>query len=79
LDNRDPNNPRFVIEFPTIIGRTYVIAYSDDSTTWKVATPSIVAGSNKTQWYDDGAPETEGAPMSNPMRIYRATLVPIIP
>jgi hypothetical protein len=77
VDNRDPNNQRFVIEFPTIVGRTYVITYCDDlGTTWKTATPSVVAGSTKTQWYDDGAPETDGAPMSNPMRLYRATLVP---
>jgi large repetitive protein len=80
VDNRS-GTPRFVIEFPSIIGRTYVISYCDDTSSgiWKMATPSIVAGSNKTQWYDDGAPETDSAPLSNQMRLYRATLVPTTP
>jgi hypothetical protein len=55
--------PRFVIEFATIPGNSYTIIYSDDNmVTWKVATPTITAGSTSTQWYDDGPPETDTPP-----------------
>ena len=50
----DPRQGRFVIEFVSVPGKSYTIIYSDDLVTWKVATPTITAGSNSTQWYDDG-------------------------
>ena len=69
--------PRYVIEFASIPGRTYTILYSDDNmATWKVATPSITANSNRKQWYDDGPPKTDAKPFSIGSRYYRVILAP---
>jgi hypothetical protein len=71
MDTRIPGQPRLVVEFKTTPGKSYTIIYSDDNmTTWKVATPTITAGSNSTQWYDDGPPETDQAPKSIGSRFY---------
>jgi uncharacterized repeat protein (TIGR01451 family) len=68
-DTRLAGDTRTVIEFATIPGDVYTIIYSDDDmATWKVATPSITASANVTQWYDDGPPETDAKPTS---RFYR--------
>jgi hypothetical protein len=67
----DPRQGRFVIEFASVPGKSYTIIYSDDNmVTWKVATPTVTAGSNSTQWYDDGPPETDSAPVSLTSRYY---------
>jgi uncharacterized repeat protein (TIGR01451 family) len=71
LDTRIPGQTRFVIQFPTTPGKTYTIIYSDDGMfSWKVATPSITASANVTQWYDDGPPKTDSAPASRGSRFY---------
>jgi hypothetical protein len=71
MDTRTTGQPRFVIEFTSVPGKTYTIIYSDDhGTTWKAATPSVTAGSNSTQWYDDGPPETDSPPASISSRFY---------
>jgi uncharacterized repeat protein (TIGR01451 family) len=62
---------RFVIEFASVPGKTYTIIYSDDLVTWKVATPSVTANANVTQWYDDGPPKTDAEPASVGSRFYR--------
>ncbi|MBW8865087.1 MAG: DUF11 domain-containing protein [Verrucomicrobia bacterium] len=62
---------RFVIEFASVPGKTYTIIYSPDMVNWKVATPSVTASANVTQWYDDGPPKTESVPASIPSRFYR--------
>jgi hypothetical protein len=36
-----------------------------------VATPSITATANITQWYDDGPPKTASAPLTVGSRYYR--------
>jgi uncharacterized repeat protein (TIGR01451 family) len=78
-DNRIPGEQRFVIEWASIPGRTYTIIYSDNGmVTWKVATPSITANANRTQWYDDGPPKTDSKP-SNCSRLYRVILNPANP
>jgi uncharacterized repeat protein (TIGR01451 family) len=72
VDNRIAGQPRFVIEFPTVPGKTYTVIYSDDNmATWQVATPSITANATSTQWYDDGPPKTSSPPLSNRSRFYR--------
>jgi hypothetical protein len=72
MDTRIPGDTRFVIEFATIPGKIYTIIYSDDNgTTWLVATPSITANANITQWYDDGPPKTISKPESVVSRLYR--------
>jgi uncharacterized repeat protein (TIGR01451 family) len=76
-DNRIPGGQRFVIEWASIPGRTYTVIYSDNGmVTWKVATPSITANANRTQWYDDGPPKTDSKPI-NRSRLYRVILNPI--
>jgi hypothetical protein len=74
IDSRD--GQRFVIEWTSLINRTYVVFYSDDMTLWKAATPSVRAVSNRTQWYDDGPPKTDFKPPSKNSRLYRVVLMP---
>jgi len=76
LDQRNPDDIRFLIEFASIPGRTYTILYSDDMVNWNIAKPSIVASANTTQWYDDGPPETLSKPSSSGSRFYRVLLDP---
>jgi VCBS repeat-containing protein len=78
-DTRLPGNPRYVIEFATIPGRTYTVLYSTDLTTWKTVVPSITANATRTQWYDDGPPKTESKPLSGGSRFYRVILQPSKP
>jgi uncharacterized repeat protein (TIGR01451 family) len=72
MDTRIAGDTRFVIEFATVPGAVYTIIYSDDDmATWQVATPSITANANITQWYDDGPPKTVSPPASISSRFYR--------
>ncbi len=72
MDNRIAGQPRFVIEFASVPGRTYTVIYSDDSmATWQVATPTITANATSTQYYDDGPPKTVSPPLSIRSRLYR--------
>jgi uncharacterized repeat protein (TIGR01451 family) len=74
IDFREANNPRVVVEFPTVPGRVYTILYTEDFLTWKAATPSVTASANVTQWYDDGPPKTESRPTN--LRYYRVIAAP---
>jgi VCBS repeat-containing protein len=77
VDNRESGNPRFVIEWVSIPGRSYTVIYSDDAMlTWRAATPSVTASATRTQWYDDGPPKTQAKPMSVSSRLYRVILNP---
>jgi uncharacterized repeat protein (TIGR01451 family) len=75
-DLRNSANPRFLIQFGSIPGRTYTVLYSDNLVTWNVAVPSIVASANITQWYDDGPPKTLSKPTSVGSRFYQVILDP---
>ena len=70
LDNRF-TPARVVVEFGSVPGKVYTILYSTNLTAavWKVATPTVTANANITQWYDDGPPETDSLP--GPTRYYR--------
>ena len=62
---------RFLIEFPSIPGRTYTILYGATvNSITNIAVPSIVASANVTQWYDDGPPKTISTPTSAGSRFY---------
>jgi hypothetical protein len=74
IDLRQPGNSRFVIEFATLVGRSYTVLYSQDLTNWHAATPSLTATSTRTQWYDDGPPKTPSKPASSGSRFYRVLL-----
>ena len=77
-DLRNASNPRFLVQFTSIPGRTYTIEYSDDNmATWNFAVPSIVASATSTFWYDDGPPGTLSKPIyGSPHREYRVLLDP---
>ena len=68
-DTRIAGDTRYVIEFNTIPGRIYTIIYSDNLVTWKVATPSVTANANVTQWYDDGPPKTDSKSAARNYRV----------
>jgi hypothetical protein len=80
IDSRIVDEPRYVIEFVSIPGRVYTVIYSNDGmNTWNAATPSILAGANRTQWYDDGPPKTVSKPSAIGSRFYRVILAPLNP
>ena len=70
--------PRFVLEWTSVPGKTYTIIYSDVSALgpWLVATPTVTAPNNRVQWYDDGPPKTTGKPASVSSRYYRVIVNP---
>jgi uncharacterized repeat protein (TIGR01451 family) len=77
LDQRNPNDQRFIIQFNTIPGRTYTIEYGPDiNSVTNIAVPSIVASSTSTVWYDDGPPKTLSKPftLATPTRFYKVIL-----
>ncbi len=73
MDTRLVDDPRFVIEFPTIIGKSYTVLYATNlnAAVWNIATPAVTAAATVTQWYDDGPPKTISPPMSAGSRYYR--------
>jgi large repetitive protein len=73
LDTRLTNDTRFVIEFASTPGKTYAVIYNSvlTGTNWSVATPSVTANANVTQWYDDGPPKTSNKPETAGTRFYR--------
>ena len=79
-DQRSPGNPRYLVQFTSIPGRTYTVQYSDDNmATWNNATPSILASATSTFWYDDGPPVTVSPPPNlggSTSRFYRVLLNP---
>ncbi len=65
-------NGNMLIEFPSTLGRTYTVVYSDNVSfsNAAIAPPSIVAPANRTQWIDYGPPTTRSVP-TNAARFYR--------
>ena len=72
FEDKRTNPPRMVIEWASTPGKTYLVIYSDqvNPTSWNVATPSITATANITQWYDDGPPKTSSEPLTANSRFY---------
>ena len=66
-------NGSLLIEFPTSLGRTYSVVYSDDAnfTTARPAQPSVLATADRTQWIDYGPPQTLSRPTNSTARFYR--------
>jgi uncharacterized repeat protein (TIGR01451 family) len=62
-----------IIEFPSILGRSYTVVYSDNVlfSNAMIAPPAIVAPANETQWIDYGPPTTWSTPSSVNVRFYR--------
>ncbi|MEI9864006.1 MAG: DUF11 domain-containing protein [Limisphaerales bacterium] len=66
-------NGTVLIEFPTVLGKTYTIVYGDSASfsNTAIAPPAIVAPANQTQWIDYGPPTTTSAPTNSSARFYR--------
>ncbi len=72
------SNGDVLIEFPSTVGKTYTVVYSDNVSfsNAMIAPPSIVAGANQKQWVDYGPPTTWSVPSTVPARFYRVILNP---
>ena len=62
-----------LLEFPTILGKTYTIVYSDNVlfSNAVIAPPVVTAQANEMQWIDYGPPTTTSAPTNTHARFYR--------
>lgn len=63
-----------LIECPSEAGLFYAIEYSADMEIWKSAGPPVIAGGNRLQWIDNGAPKTSPHPGDAGIRYYRISL-----
>lgn len=64
---------KFLIEFPSVLGRNYTVLYSHDgsfSNTY-VVQPKIIAPADRVQWIDDGPPATVSVPRATSARFFR--------
>ena len=66
-------NGNMLIEWPSTLGRTYTVVYSDNVSfsNAMIAPPSIVAPANDMEWIDYGPPTTVSAPTNAGVRFYR--------
>ena len=66
-------NGRVLLEFPSTLGKTYTVVYSDSVSfsNAAMAQPSVVAPANQVQWIDYGPPATISAPTNTSARFYR--------
>jgi uncharacterized repeat protein (TIGR01451 family) len=71
-------NGNMVIEFPSTLGRTYTVVYSDNVlfSNAMIAPPAVVAPANIMEWTDYGPPTTVSAPTNTNTRFYRVYLNP---
>ncbi|HSY17380.1 MAG TPA: hypothetical protein VK815_03560 [Candidatus Acidoferrales bacterium] len=67
------NTGRMLIEFPSTLGQTYTVVYSDDASfsNAMIAPPAVIAPANRVQWIDYGPPTTPSAPANSTARFYR--------
>lgn len=64
-------NGDVLIEFPSQIGATYTIQYSQNGEAWNKVVPDITAGGTRLQWIDNGPPKTISHPSGEKLRLYR--------
>ena len=64
-------NGDVLIEFPSQIGATYTIQYSQNGEAWNNVVPDITAGGTRLQWIDNGPPKTISHPSGEKLRLYR--------
>jgi hypothetical protein len=61
-----------LLEWASTPGQIYYIQYTSDMITYTTVLPGITAGANRTQWIDQGPPQTESHPKDlTGMRAYR--------
>lgn len=64
-------NGDVLIEFPSQIGATYTVQYSQNGEAWNNVVPDITAGGTRLQWIDNGPPKTISHPSGEKLRLYR--------
>ena len=64
-------NGDVLIEFPSQIGATYTVQYSQNGEAWNNIVPDITAGGTRLQWIDNGPPKTISHPSGEKLRLYR--------
>ncbi len=64
-------NQDILVEFDSTAGQSYTTQYSADGKNWFNVVPAIVAGTNRTQWIDNGPPKTPSHPSTAKSRLYR--------
>jgi hypothetical protein len=64
-------NGDVLIEFPSQIGATYTVQYSQNGEAWRNVVPDVVAGGTRLQWIDNGPPKTTSHPSGEKLRLYR--------
>ena len=71
-----PSNKTLLLDFTSIINRSYAVQYTSDLITWRTVIPTITGTGKNVQWVDNGAPKTESAPAVTEKRFYRVILLP---
>jgi hypothetical protein len=66
----------FLLEFDSILNRSYSIQYSYDLTAWNSTFPAITGNGSRLQWIDYGPPKTDRPPSQATNRYYRVLLLP---
>jgi uncharacterized repeat protein (TIGR01451 family) len=69
-------NGNLLIEFQSILGRSYTIQYSGDAVSFTNSQPPVIAPADRVQWIDEGPPKTVSKPASAGLRFYRVLLNP---
>ena len=64
-------NGDVLIEFPSQIGATYTVQYTQNGEAWNNVVPNITAGGTRLQWIDNGPPKTISHPSGEKLRLYR--------
>ncbi|HEY1170842.1 MAG TPA: Ig-like domain-containing protein [Verrucomicrobiae bacterium] len=65
-----------LIDYATVLNRTYYIQYSPDATTWTTVFPAQTGTGSNRQWIDSGPPKTDAHPSTVVSRFYRIVEVP---
>jgi hypothetical protein len=69
-------NGCFQVEFMSLGNQLYYIEYSSDLQSWRTVQGLVAGNGMWVQWADEGPPATESHPATQPMRFYRAFLIP---
>jgi hypothetical protein len=72
--SRDFDN-RYVLDFLSILGRTYYVQYSDDGVTWKTVFSPLTGNGTRVVWLDNGPPKTDADSSGAAVRFYRVILI----
>ena len=74
----DPLTGNVTVSFPTIVGRTYRVLYSQTLLGWMDGSGIVTGDGTPKNWTDDGS-TTGTAPAVTPKRFYRVTASTVDP